>query len=81
MKLLEARISGDERFYGNVWPVLDIYFYWFYTTVEDGGFAFDPCPETLHHTTVCEKYPSLQAAFAREQRHSSNLEKAIGTNI
>jgi glutathione S-transferase len=40
---LEQRLGETEWWYGD-WSILDVYFYWAYTTAEEGKFDLSPYP-------------------------------------
>jgi glutathione S-transferase len=63
---LEARLAEAEWWYGS-WSILDVYFYWAYTTAEDGDFDLSPYPQINRHRKQIEALPAFQAAIAREQ--------------
>ena len=65
MTLLNERLAKQEWWYDN-WSILDIYFFWCYTTAEGGGFSLDPYPHTARHRRAIETLPSLRRALERE---------------
>lgn len=62
---LEERLSDRDWYYG-VWSIIDVYFYWAYTTAEDGEFDLLPYPNIHRHRLAVEALPAFQAAIARE---------------
>ncbi len=62
---LEERLTHAEWWYGD-WSILDIYFYWAYTTAEEGGFDLSPYPNINRHRTAVEAHPAFIRARARE---------------
>ncbi len=65
VKLLEERLDASEWWYGR-WSIIDVYFYWAYTTAEEGGFDLSPYPNINRHRAAVEALPAFQAALARE---------------
>jgi glutathione S-transferase len=65
VKQLEARLADTEWWYG-AWSILDVYFYWAYTTAEEGHFDLTPYPNINRHRLQVEALPAFQAALARE---------------
>jgi glutathione S-transferase len=62
---LEARLTKAEWWYGT-WSILDVYFYWAYTTAEEGQFDLTPYPQINRHRAQVEALPCFKAAIARE---------------
>ncbi len=63
---LEARLADRDWWYGD-WSILDVYFYWAYTTAEEGKFDLSPYAKINRHRLAVEALPAFQAALAREQ--------------
>jgi glutathione S-transferase len=63
---LEERLTGQDWWYGQ-WSIIDVYFYWAYTTAEEGQFDLSPYPKVNRHRTAVEALPAFQRALAREQ--------------
>lgn len=70
---LESRLSEGEWWYGK-WSIIDVYFYWAYTTAEEGQFNLSPYPGINRHRVQIEAHPAFQRALAREEaaRQESN---------
>jgi glutathione S-transferase len=62
---LEARLAEAQWWY-DAWSILDVYFYWAYTTAEEGHFDLTPYPNVNRHRAQVEALPAFQAALARE---------------
>ena len=62
---LEERLADRNWWYGD-WSIIDVYFYWAYTTAEEGHFDLSPFPNINRHRTAIEALPAFQAAIARE---------------
>ncbi len=69
---LEERLADRNWWYGD-WSIIDVYFYWSYTTAEDGQFDLTPYPNINRHRAAIEAMPAFQAAIARE--NAARLEK------
>jgi glutathione S-transferase len=66
VKQLEARLADADWWYGD-WSILDVYFYWAYTTAEEGRFDVSPYPNINRHRAAVEALPAFQASRAREE--------------
>jgi glutathione S-transferase len=62
---LEERLARADYWYG-AWSIIDVYFYWAYTTAEEGAFDLSPYPNINRHRAAVEALPAFQAAIARE---------------
>ena len=62
---LEERLADTPFWYGD-WSIIDVYFYWAYTTAEEGEFDLSPYPNIARHRTAIEAMPAFQRALARE---------------
>ncbi len=65
VQILEQRLSDRNWWYGE-WSILDVYFYWAYTTAEEGHFDLSPYPNINRHRFAVEALPAFQRALARE---------------
>jgi glutathione S-transferase len=65
VEMLEERLAGRDWWYGE-WSILDVYFYWAYTTAESGEFDLSPYVNINRHRLAVEALPSFQRALARE---------------
>jgi glutathione S-transferase len=65
VRLLEARLAGRDWWYGD-WSILDVYFYWAYTTAEEGRFDLSPYPRIARHRAAVEALPAFQRVLTRE---------------
>lgn len=63
---LEQRLSEAEWWYGD-WSILDVYFYWAYTTALEGQFDLSPYPSIARHRAAIEAMPAFQRALEREK--------------
>ena len=67
---LEERLGAAEWWYDS-WSILDVYFYWAYTTAEEGLFDLSPYPAIARHRAAVEALPAFQRALAREREASA----------
>lgn len=63
---LEERLADRDWWYGE-WSIIDVYFYWAYTTAEEGHFDLSPYPNINRHRVAVEALPAFQRALARER--------------
>ncbi len=63
---LEERLTQAKWWYGD-WSILDVYFYWAYTTAEEGGFDLSPYANVHRHRLAIEAHPAFLRARAREE--------------
>jgi glutathione S-transferase len=66
MGQLEERLTQAEWWYGD-WSIIDVYFYWAYTTAEEGEFDLSPYPNINRHREAVKALPAFQRALAREE--------------
>lgn len=71
---LDARLERAPFWYGD-WSILDVYFYWAYTTAEEGQFNLSSFRAINRHRTAIEAHPAFIRARAREE--AANLRKAV----
>ncbi len=64
---LEARLAESAWYYGDSWSIVDVYFYWAYTTGEEGGYDLSTRPHINRHRAHVEALPEFQGARAREE--------------
>jgi glutathione S-transferase len=64
---LEARLAGKNWYYGADWSIVDVYFYWAYTTADEGTYDFSDRPEINRHRAQVEALPAFIRARAREE--------------
>jgi glutathione S-transferase len=64
---LEARLGGSTWYYGAAWSIIDVYFYWAYTTAEEGTYDFSGRPKINRHRSQVEALPAFVRARAREE--------------
>lgn len=67
MKQLNDRLSTSSWWFGEDWSIIDVYFYWAYTTAEEGEFDLSPFAHVARHRKAVEALPAFKAALAREQ--------------
>ena len=65
LALLEERLKAAPWWYGD-WSIIDIYFYWAYTTAEEGQFDLSPYPAIARHRAAVLALPAFQRVLARE---------------
>ncbi len=65
MKQLEERLQAAPWWYGE-WSILDVYFYWAYTTAAEGEYDLSPYPAILRHRAAIEALPAFKWALTRE---------------
>jgi glutathione S-transferase len=63
---LEARLGGSRWYYGDKWSIIDVYFYWAYTTAEEGTYDLSDRPDINRHRAQVEALPAFIRARARE---------------
>jgi glutathione S-transferase len=63
---LEARLASGPWYFGETWSIIDVYFYWAYTTGESGGYDLSARPNINRHRSAVEALPAFQRALARE---------------
>jgi glutathione S-transferase len=56
-----------DAYYGDAWSIIDVYFYWAYTTAEEGTYDFSCRPEINRHRMQVEALPPFIRAIAREE--------------
>jgi glutathione S-transferase len=66
VRQLEERLAQSEWWFG-AWSIIDVYFYWAYTTAEEGLFDLSPYPNINHHRAQIEALPAFIRARAREE--------------
>lgn len=62
---LSARLEGQDWWYGE-WSIVDVYFYWAYTTAEEGQFDLSHYPAIARHRAGVEALPAFRRALDRE---------------
>lgn len=72
---LEQRLDGRDWWYGD-WSILDVYFYWAYTTAEEGEFDLSPYPNIARHRAAVEALPAFRRALTREEDAKAERIKA-----
>lgn len=65
VKQLETRLANVDWWYGD-WSIIDVYFYWAYTTAEEGQFDLSPYSNIDRHREAVKVLPAFQRALARE---------------
>jgi glutathione S-transferase len=63
---LEQRLTQAPFWYSE-WSIVDVYFYWAYTTAEEGHFDLSARPAINRHRAAVEAYPAFIRALAREK--------------
>ncbi len=67
VQILEEQLADREWWYGG-WSIIDVYFYWAYTTAEEGQFDLSVYSNINRHRAAVEALPAFRAAIARENR-------------
>lgn len=67
MTQLDQRLKEADWWYGNTWSITDVYFYWNYTTAQEGDFPLDGLDGIAGHRARVEQLPAFQRALAREK--------------
>jgi glutathione S-transferase len=62
---LEDRLAQSDWWYDK-WSIIDVYFYWAYTTAESGHFDLSCYSNINRHRAAVEALPAFKAAIARE---------------
>jgi glutathione S-transferase len=65
IRQFEERLAQSDWWYGT-WSIIDVYFYWAYTTAEEGHFDLSSYPSVNRHRTAVEALPAFQRALVRE---------------
>jgi glutathione S-transferase len=63
---LEERLTHAPFWYGD-WSIIDVYFYWAYTTAEEGQFDLTGRTAINRHRSAIEDHPAFIRARAREE--------------
>jgi glutathione S-transferase len=77
VRQLEERLSEGQWWYG-AWSILDVYFYWAYTTAEEGQFDLSSYPNINRHRAQIVALPAFQRAISREQAAKVRDQEAKG---
>lgn len=64
---LETRLASRLWYFGETWSIIDVYFYWAYTTGESGGYDLSARPNINRHRAHVEALPAFMAALRREE--------------
>ncbi|MEY4269281.1 MAG: Glutathione S-transferase [Pseudomonadota bacterium] len=75
---LDARLAAGTWWYGDHWSILDVYFYWAYTTAAEGAFPLSPFANIARHRTAIEAMPAFARMQAREAAAKARAETARG---
>ncbi len=62
----DARLADRQWWYGEGWSIIDVYFYWNYTTAEEGEYDLSGLDNLAAHRARVEAWPAFQRALARE---------------
>lgn len=62
----DARLSGRQWWYGDNWSIIDVYFFWNYTTAEEGEYDLAGLDNLANHRARVEAWPAFQRAIMRE---------------
>lgn len=76
MQQLDARLRHADWWYGAEWSIVDVYFYWNYTTAEEGDCPLAGLDGIAAHRQRVEAHPAFQRALAREQATVERLGNA-----
>lgn len=68
MAQLDLRLRQSPWWYGDAWSICDVYFYWCYTTAEEGDFPLEGLDGIAAHRERVKAHPAFQRALAREAR-------------
>lgn len=71
---LDARLEKADWWYDE-WSILDVYFYWCYTTAEQGEFSLEGRKGIARHRNRVEAVPAFQRALDREKAAKARAEK------
>lgn len=66
VEAFDARMADRQWWYGDTWSIIDVYFYWNYTTAEEGQYDLDGLANLAAHRARVEAWPAFQRALARE---------------
>lgn len=66
-KQFDERLADRPWWYGEDWSIIDVYFYWNYTTAEEGEYDLSGLDNLAAHRARVEAWPAFQRALAREE--------------
>lgn len=66
MEQLDERLKQKDWWYGDHWSIIDVYFYWNYTTAEEGDFPLGGLDGIAAHRERVLALPAFKRALARE---------------
>lgn len=72
----DARMAGCQWWYGDTWSIIDVYFYWNYTTAEAGEYDLGGLDNLAAHRARVEAWPAFQQALARENAARERIANA-----
>lgn len=64
---MDQRLRQQDWWYGSDWSICDTYFYWNYTTAEEGGLLLQDMAGISAHRQRVKAHPAFQRAIVREQ--------------
>jgi glutathione S-transferase len=64
---MDLRLRQQDWWYGPDWSICDTYFYWNYTTAEEGGLLLQGMAGIAAHRQRIKAHPAFQRAIEREQ--------------
>ncbi len=68
---LEARLGEQDWWYGDRWSIVDTYFYWCYTTAEEGQYDLSGLGAIAAHRARVEAHPAFIRAITRARLRSA----------
>ena len=72
---LEQRVAVQPWWYGEAWSILDTYFYWCYTTAEEGEYDLSGLPAIADHRQRVADHPAFLKALSRENAARERMDR------
>lgn len=78
LEQLETRLSRQPWWYGDDWSIADTYFYWCYTTAEEGQYDLSGLDAIADHRQRVAAQPAFRRAVEREAKARERMLAAAG---
>lgn len=72
----DAHMADRPWWYGDNWSIIDVYFYWNYTTAEEGEYDLSGLEHLAAHRARVEAWPAFQRALMRENAARERMASA-----
>lgn len=66
MARMNSLFESQDYWFGADWSILDVYFYWNYTTAQDGDYPLEGLSGIARHRERVEAHPAFVRALERE---------------